>query len=120
MTLVVADAGTWYGLMASDRLVTLSRGGVFAGQHDTATNKTVVFLTYDALVVFGYTGSAYLEGLPTDQWLAQILWGEPIRPDPRSGELPFMRRGRRPGPDGFNANLVQIRRGLAAVPGEIG
>jgi hypothetical protein len=116
MTLVLADAGPWYGLMVSDRLVTLSRGGAFAGRYDTVANKTVVFLTYDALVAFGYTGSAYIEGLPTDQWLAEILWGAPITPNPHSGELPFMRRGRRPGPHGFNANLLQIRRGLAETP----
>lgn len=118
MTMILGAAGLWYGLLVSDRLVTLQRrGGAFAGPHDTVANKSVVFLTEDGVAAFGYTGNAYLDGLPTDQWIAQVLWGAPILPDPRSGELPFMRRGQRPAEPGFNRSLVRLRRALAETKG---
>jgi hypothetical protein len=54
-----------------DRLVT---GG--GRSPDPAANKNILFLAENAIVSIGYTGRAYLDDVPTDQWLAQLLSGE--------------------------------------------
>jgi hypothetical protein len=70
MTLVLAVATPAYALHVSDRLV--SKGGA---PHDPLANKTVVFRATDGLVAFGYTGPAFIEGVPTDTWLADAISG---------------------------------------------
>lgn len=61
--------------MASDRLVTLARGmaGTYAGDHDHLANKLIILITLDAAVVLGFTGSAYVGGIPTDEWIAETV-----------------------------------------------
>ena len=68
MTLVVSVATPAFGLHVSDRLV--SKGGA---PYDALANKTVVFRASDGLVVFGYTGAAFLGGMPTDSWIADAI-----------------------------------------------
>ncbi len=70
MTLVISIATPGYGLHVSDRLV--SRAG---SPYDAYANKTVVFRATDGLIVFGYTGPAFLDGVPTDTWIADVLSG---------------------------------------------
>jgi hypothetical protein len=60
----------------SDRLVTLRAAGTPPFDH--LANKTVVLRADDALVSIGYTGHAYLEGVPSDEWIATMLWGRGI------------------------------------------
>lgn len=54
----------------SDRLLTQG-----TTQFDPNSNKTVVFRAPDAQVIVGYSGRAYLDGLPTDTFIAQALIG---------------------------------------------
>lgn len=68
-------------LQVSDRKVTYPSGHPF----DDLSNKNIIYWARDALVSIGYTGMAYLENTPTDQWLVEKLSGHPydtrIRPD---------------------------------------
>jgi hypothetical protein len=46
--------------------------------HDAVSNKVLVYRARNALVAIGYAGVAYVQGVPTDQWIAEKLWGEPL------------------------------------------
>jgi hypothetical protein len=70
MTLVLSLATPAYLLHVSDRLV--SRTGV---PHDRLAHKTVVLRGTDGLLVFGCTGLAFVDGVPTDTWIADVLSG---------------------------------------------
>ena len=68
----------WRAFHVSDRLLTQSVGTTENPRYqefDPLSNKTVVLRTPDAFVVFGYSGRAYLDGMPTDSWIAQSLMG---------------------------------------------
>jgi hypothetical protein len=71
MTLILSLATPRYVQQVSDRLVN-ERGREF----DPVSNKSLVYFARDALVVLGYSGLAYIDGVPTDQWMAQILTNE--------------------------------------------
>lgn len=75
MTLILAASTPWSTVMASDRLVTLARGmaGTYAGDHDHLANKLIILITLDAAVVIGFTGSAYVGKIPTDEWIAETV-----------------------------------------------
>jgi hypothetical protein len=77
MTLVLAIATPAYVLQVSDRLTTRNykypSGRRVVKAHDAAANKTIVYGAKDALVTIGYSGAAYVQGLATDSWLAQVL-----------------------------------------------
>lgn len=83
MTLHITYVSPQFVLQVSDRLVTLSSRGRLA-PFDTAANKTVVYFARDAYVSIGYAGRAYLEGRPTDQWIADKLIGEEVNSRARS------------------------------------
>ncbi|MEX1142865.1 MAG: hypothetical protein WD399_07570 [Thermoleophilaceae bacterium] len=68
MTLVLSVATPAYAMHVSDRLV--SKAGV---PYDVLANKTVVVRATDGLLAFGYTGPAFIQGLPTDTWLADVV-----------------------------------------------
>jgi hypothetical protein len=70
MTLVLSVATPAYSLQVSDRLV--SKGG---DPFDPLANKNVVLRATDGLLVFGYTGLAFLDGMPTDTWIADRISG---------------------------------------------
>lgn len=75
-------------VQASDRL--LSRDAI---PWDATTNKSVVLATRDALVGLSFTGTGFIDGLPTDEWIvAQLLRDGISRP---AGELPFLCEGSR-------------------------
>jgi hypothetical protein len=73
MTLILSRASDRYALHVSDRLVTTN-----GRPYDPLANKTIIFFARDAIVVFGYTGLAYVGNTPTDTWLVEQLLGEPI------------------------------------------
>ncbi len=68
MTLVLSVATPAFSLQVGDRLV--SKGGV---PHDPRSNKSVVCRATDGVLAFGYTGPAFVGGLPTDTWIADVL-----------------------------------------------
>lgn len=59
----------------SDRLVTADGSGA---PFDSLANKAVLLEANDAFVSMGYTGVAYLEDMPSDQWIAGVVWGQPL------------------------------------------
>lgn len=71
MTLIFTLATPRYILQVSDRLVTRDER-----RFDPASNKTLIYHAKNGVVSIGYSGLAYLEDVPTDQWIAQKLRGE--------------------------------------------
>lgn len=76
MTQHLLRASNSYTLMVSDRLVS---GGIT----DPLANKNLIYYARDAIVVIGYAGKAYglsssNTNMPTDEWIAEKLWGKPI------------------------------------------
>jgi hypothetical protein len=70
VTLVISVATPGCALHVSDRLV--SKAGA---PYDAYANKTIVFRATDGLVAIGYTGAAFLDGIPTDTWIADVVSG---------------------------------------------
>lgn len=79
MTLILGQASHQFVLQVSDRLVTQD-GKPF----DQISNKTILYVAPDAVISMAYTGLAYLDGIPTDQWLANIIHGRPLPPGPHA------------------------------------
>ena len=76
MTLHLTRISESYILQVSDRLVS---GGI----QDPIANKNIIYWARDAIVSIAYTGLAYEfslsdRNIPTDEWIAGILWGKPI------------------------------------------
>lgn len=71
MTLILNQASYQFILQVNDRLVSRDRT-----PFDEMSNKTVLYEAPDAFVTMSYTGPAYLERTPTDQWLAELIAGE--------------------------------------------
>ncbi len=61
---------------------------------DQIANKLLIYRARDAIVSIGYAGQAFIGDIPTDEWIAQLISGEPnVRgPDDRGG----VRLGRTP------------------------
>jgi hypothetical protein len=70
VTLVLTAVAPNFVVQVSDRLVTDAGSGKVL---DPVTNKTVIYLARNAHVTIGYSGLAYIEGITTDRWIAQIL-----------------------------------------------
>jgi hypothetical protein len=70
MTLILSVATPACALHVGDRLVSKDEE-----PHDPLANKSVVFRATDGLLAFGYTGLAFLEDVPTDTWIADVLSG---------------------------------------------
>lgn len=78
LTLIVGSlAGNWVS-QATDRLVTEQRPSGQIDPFDDRSNKNVLYVTPAAFLSFAYTGLAFIQGKPTDQWLAELLNGEPF------------------------------------------
>lgn len=86
MTLIHTEITTRWVLQVSDRLLTVSKAGQIE-QFDTRSNKTVVFHATDGIATLSYTGLAFLEGTPTDSWIASKLNGTEHPFDPRRVEF---------------------------------
>jgi hypothetical protein len=80
MTLILNHLSHAWAIQATDRLV--SRGAV---KYDPESNKNLLLLVENGIVTIGYSGLSYLEGLTTDEWIAQKLVGEPIARGHRGG-----------------------------------
>jgi hypothetical protein len=73
MTLILSTLYPDGAVQVTDRLVSLERRSRPSEEFDALSNKNIVFLARDGLVTIGYTGLAYLDGVPTDRWLARKL-----------------------------------------------
>jgi hypothetical protein len=72
MTLHLSAIMQGHAIQVSDRLATTATGGT-TRRFNPAMNKNVIYQATDALVSIGVSGRAYLDGIPTDQWLAEKL-----------------------------------------------
>lgn len=72
MTLIVTAIFPRFIVQACDRLVTLKPD---FREGDSWSNKTIVFRGTDGVLVMSYTGNAFVQNIPTDEWIAGVLWG---------------------------------------------
>ena len=72
MTQIVAAIGPGFLMQASDRLVSLAPS---LRPYDPNANKSLILGAVDGVALIGYTGLAYIDGRPTDQWIAETLTG---------------------------------------------
>lgn len=77
MTLILGVVGQRVAHQVGDRLVVVERGKK-RSTHDPLSNKQVVVMAPDAIVVMGYTGLAYLGDRPTDDVIAEAVVGRPL------------------------------------------
>ena len=91
MTLALTKVSANYVLQVSDRLVTRRSSGE---QHDPFANKNIIYAAKDGIVVIAYAGLAYLDDVPTDEWIAERLWGEPF--EYRDGHPVALQLGAKP------------------------
>lgn len=108
MTLVLIAATPFYVVQCADRLLTTADRAQRA--FDPAANKTILFRASDAVAVISYAGLAYVGAAPTDEYLAELLWGAPLGRGP-DGVRPANRHGRRP----HQWNMGQAERALEAA-----
>ncbi|MFN8169599.1 MAG: hypothetical protein U0S36_12535 [Candidatus Nanopelagicales bacterium] len=78
MTLILSALGRGGLLMVGDRRLTTAAptqgGGSSEPQiFDELANKAGIFYARDGLLTLGYTGLAYIDGCPTDEWIARQL-----------------------------------------------
>lgn len=78
MTLILSRASENYVLQVSDRLVTDG-----AQPFDVAANKSVLFSASNGTVVISYSGHAFVDEIPTDQWIVEQLIGRRMDRDDR-------------------------------------
>ena len=71
--IISADSGTCLCL-GCDRMVSQAVGDGHV-PYDPLANKSLVYIARDAVAFMSYTGSAYLESLPADEWIARALTG---------------------------------------------
>jgi hypothetical protein len=91
VTLIVGFACPDYVLQVGDRLTTRKRSDLTYESWDELANKSVVFLARDACVAIGYSGPAFLAGMPTDKWIARAIQEDAFRGPAggtRFGQLP--------------------------------
>jgi len=79
MTQIISHLAANHICQVSDFLVSVrtSRSGL--DPHDRAFSKSILYLAKDALVAVGFTGMAYINDIPTDEWIASILAGQSLR-----------------------------------------
>jgi hypothetical protein len=73
-------------MQVSDRLISTEHQRTDPPEY-ALSNKSIVYLALNAIVSMGYVGTAYLEGRPTDEWIAERLWGERLKDRTRDGRI---------------------------------
>jgi hypothetical protein len=76
VTLILSQLSHRFVIQVSDRLVSQPVRGSAPRRFDSKANKTIVYIAPDAAVSMSYAGLAYIDGIPTDQWIANVLRGE--------------------------------------------
>lgn len=72
MTLIVTAATPLFVLQAADRLITRQVAHKIE-EYDAVSNKSIIYEALDGLLAISYCGNAYIDGLPTDEWIAMQL-----------------------------------------------
>ena len=70
MTLILGLMSDRVTLQVSDRLLSANWK-----PRDPISNKTILYEAPDAIVSMAYTGAAHLSGIPTDEWIAEVIGG---------------------------------------------
>jgi hypothetical protein len=86
MSLVLTAACRLFTMQVSDRLISTEHQRTDPPEY-ALSNKSIVYLALNAIVSMGYVGTAYLEGRPTDEWIAERLWGERLKDRTRDGRI---------------------------------
>lgn len=74
VTLILGGVWNGYALHASDRQVSKRKKPSSPYEaHDLHSNKTIIVVAQDCWLVIGYTGPAYLDDKPTDQFIAEAV-----------------------------------------------
>lgn len=76
MTLILSFVCHGIAIQVADRLVSQQQGR-FISPLDQIANKLVIYRARDAIVSIGYAGQAFIGNIPTDEWIAQLISGEP-------------------------------------------
>jgi hypothetical protein len=77
MTLILTKTDPWFSLQVSDRAVSNDTEVL-----DPHANKATLYLGKDCDISIAYSGAAHVGERPTDEWLAEILWGAPFEQGP--------------------------------------
>ncbi|WP_157649970.1 hypothetical protein [Burkholderia ubonensis] len=83
MTLIISIATPDFVLQAGDRLITRVWTNGQVTEFDATSNKNVLYEASDGILSVSFSGNAYIDGLPTDEWIATILNQDtlPVGPD---------------------------------------
>lgn len=114
MTLVLTVATSAFVVQAADRLLT--KKYVTIRTHDPIANKTILYRAEDAVAAISYSGLAYREGKPTDEWFAELLWGGPIPRGEDGAAPPIFRVDVRPNRWTINQAIQALRAAIDAIP----
>ena len=115
MTLVLSATTPAFVVQAADRLLT-KKINEKTRSFDPIANKTVVYRATDALVSISYSGVAYVRGQPTDEWLAELLWGAPIARGPDGNGPAAIGFGARPNAWTIDRAIKGLRRAIDGLP----
>ena len=110
MTLILTIATPAFMVQSSDRLLTRNRSPV-----DPIANKAILYRAEDAVAAVGYSGIAYISGIPTDEWLATILWGEPIPRGHDNRRPATVHFGKRPNAWNLKTAIEELKRAIGSL-----
>lgn len=111
MTLVLTAVTPRFVVQAADRLLTKA-----AAVHDPIANKTIICSLKNAVVVISYSGIAYLGRQPTDEWLAEIIWGSAIGRGPDGVRPAAFVITQRPNNWTLDQAVSALKRKLESIP----
>jgi len=115
MTLVLSAATPGFVVQAADRLLTKAINNK-PRPFDPVANKTIVYRATDALVSLSYSGVAYVKSQPTDEWLAELLWGAPIARGPDGNGSVAFGVAARPNAWTIDTAIRALRRAIDGLP----
>ncbi|MDD1976199.1 hypothetical protein [Pseudomonas tussilaginis] len=72
MTLIITLATPMLIVQAGDRLLTQNVNGR-TQQFDEKSNKSLIYEAFNGLLAISYRGKAFIQGKPTDEWIAEQL-----------------------------------------------
>lgn len=117
MTLVLTLATPLAVVQASDRLVTLRprHSGEAPRPYDVLANKSILYQAQNALVTIGYSGIAFINGCPTDEWLAEQIWAQKLPRMPGKTSPVSMALGHAPKVRDIGLTVIEIAQALKAI-----
>jgi len=76
VTFTLATAAWPFAIQVTDRLLTLPKTGT---PFDRDANKNIIFHGRDCVAAIAYSGIAWIDAMPTDQWIVETItlveWG---------------------------------------------